>query len=225
MYKRQAIRQREFDLVLLDINLPDGNGFELCKLIKPQHPDTIVIFLTANDQEIDQIRGYEVGAVDYITKPFVIGALQRKIKAMFAMLEHHKPAKDIYDDGRLFLDFSEQTASLNGKPLTLSPMEYKMLNLFRKNPRQVLKMCIRDRDTGFCPLRIMWCAPEHSIFSICRFWEKRQLPANPVKIKGYSDFMIFPQNKKFPINLVFGNIFGKSAGAVSPFPSGEEWRK
>ena len=85
-----AIRQREFDLVLLDINLPDGNGFELCKLIKPQHPDTIVIFLTANDQESDQIRGYEVGAVDYITKPFVIGALQRKIKAMFAMLEHHK---------------------------------------------------------------------------------------------------------------------------------------
>ena len=64
--------------------------------------------------------------MDYITKPFVIGALQRKIKAMFAMLEHHKPAKDIYDDGRLFLDFSEQTASLNGKPLTLSPMEYKM---------------------------------------------------------------------------------------------------
>ena len=104
----EAIRQREFDLVLLDINLPDGNGFELCKLIKPQHPDTILIFLTANDQESNQIRGYEVGAVDYITKPFVIGALQGKIKAMFAMLEHHKPAKDIYDDGRLFLDFSEQ---------------------------------------------------------------------------------------------------------------------
>ena len=135
---RQALEQDAFDLLILDINLPDGNGFELCKLIKPQHPDTIVIFLTANDQESDQIRGYEVGAVDYITKPFVIGALQRKIKAMFAMLEHHKPAKDIYDDGRLFLDFSEQTASLNGKPLTLSPMEYKMLNLFRKNPRQVL---------------------------------------------------------------------------------------
>ena len=134
----QALNSREFDLVLLDINLPDGNGFELCKLIKPQHPDTIVIFLTANDQESDQIRGYEVGAIDYITKPFVIGALQRKIKAMFAMLEHHKPAKDIYDDGRLFLDFSEQTATLNGKALSLSPMEFKMLNLFRKNPKQVL---------------------------------------------------------------------------------------
>ena len=52
-----GICQREFDLVLLDINLPDGNGFELCKLIKPQHPDTIVIFLTANDRESDQIQG------------------------------------------------------------------------------------------------------------------------------------------------------------------------
>ena len=123
----EAIRQREFNLVLLDINLPDGNGFELCKLIKPRHPDTIVIFLTANDQESDQIRGYEVGAVDYITKPFVIGALQRKIKAMFAMLERHKPAKDIYNDGRLFLDFSEQTASLNGKPLTLSLIHISFL--------------------------------------------------------------------------------------------------
>ena len=134
----QALNSREFDLVLLDINLPDGNGFELCKLIKPQHPDTIVIFLTANDQENDQIRGYEVGAVDYITKPFVIGALQRKIKAMLAMLEHHQPAKDIYDDGRLFFNFSEQAATLNGKSLSLSPMEFKMLNLFCKNPKQVL---------------------------------------------------------------------------------------
>lgn len=128
----------EYDLVLLDINLPDGNGYDLCKLIKPEYPDTMVIFLTANDQESDQIRGYEVGAVDYITKPFSIGALQRKISAMFAMLEHHKPAKDIYDDGRLFLDFSEQSASLNGKTLNLSPMEFKMLNLFCKNPKQVL---------------------------------------------------------------------------------------
>ena len=58
----------------------------------------------ANDQESDQIRGYEAGAVDYITKPLSISALQRKIKAMFAMLEHHKPAKDIYEDGSLFLE-------------------------------------------------------------------------------------------------------------------------
>lgn len=129
---------RSYDLVLLDINLPDGDGYDLCRLIKPEHPDTVVIFLTANDQECDQLRGYEAGAVDYITKPFSIGALQRKIHAMFAMLEHHKPAKDLYDDGRLFLDFSEQSATLNGKPIALSSMEYKMLYLFCKNPRRVL---------------------------------------------------------------------------------------
>lgn len=129
---------RSYDLVLLDINLPDGDGYDLCRLIKPEHPDTVVIFLTANDQECDQLRGYEAGAIDYITKPFSIGALQRKIRAMFAMLEHHNPAKDLYDDGRLFLDFSEQSATLNGKPIALSSMEYKMLYLFCKNPRQVL---------------------------------------------------------------------------------------
>lgn len=127
-----------YDLVLLDVNLPEGNGYDICKLIQQEHPETMVIFLTANDQESDQIHGYEVGAVDYITKPFSIGALQRKIKAMFTMLEHHKPAKDIYDDGRLFLDFSEQHATLGGNILNLSAMELKMLNLFRKNPRQVL---------------------------------------------------------------------------------------
>ena len=128
----------EYDLVLLDINLPDGNGYDLCRLVKPEHPDTMVIFLTANDMESDMLRGYELGAEDYVTKPFSIGALQQKISAMFAMLEHHRPTKDIYDDGKLFLDFSEQTASLNGKPMPLSPMEFKMLNLFRKNPKQVL---------------------------------------------------------------------------------------
>ena len=72
----EAIRQREFDLVLLDINLPDGNGFELCKLIKPQHPDTIVIFLTANDQESDQIRGYEVGAVVNTSNPMRLPSVE-----------------------------------------------------------------------------------------------------------------------------------------------------
>lgn len=134
----EALKAKMFDLVLLDINLPDGSGYSLCRLIKPEYPDTVIIFLTANDQERDQLQGYEAGAVDYITKPFSINALRRKISAIFAILEHHKPAKDIYDDGRLFLNFSEQTASLDSRPLSLSAMEFKMLNLFCNNPRQVL---------------------------------------------------------------------------------------
>ena len=133
-----ALQTKVFDLVLLDINLPDGSGYDVCRLIKPEYPDTMVIFLTANDQESDQLRGYAAGAVDYITKPFSIGALQRKISALFALLDGHKPPKDIYDDGRLFLDFAEQAACLNGKPLSLSAMEFKLLDLFCQNPRQVL---------------------------------------------------------------------------------------
>ena len=128
----------DYDLILLDINLPNGNGLDLCKRIKPEHPDTLVIFLTANDQESKQIKGYEAGAVDYITKPFSIMALQRKISAMFAMLERHRLKKDVYDDGSLFLDFSAMAAVLNGKEIALSRFEYKMLNLFCKNPKQVL---------------------------------------------------------------------------------------
>lgn len=134
----EALSRSEYDLALLDINLPDGSGYDLSRLIKPEYPDTLVIFLTANDQESDQIRGYEAGAVDYITKPFSVEALLRKIRAMFAMLEHRGISRDLYDDGRLFLDFSGQSASLHGKPLSLSPMEYKMLRLFCKNPKQVL---------------------------------------------------------------------------------------
>ena len=106
--------------------------------MKQEHKDIMIIFLTANDQECDQLKGYESGAVDYITKPFSIEVLQRKISAMFAMLEYHRPAKDVYNDGRLFLDFSACTATLNGQPLTLTAMEYKMLNLFCKNDNQVL---------------------------------------------------------------------------------------
>ena len=132
------LNKTEYDMILLDINLPDGNGLDLCKLIKPAYPNTLVIFLTANDQEGDQIKGYEAGAVDYITKPFSIAALQKKISAMFAMLENHRFEMDVYDDGRLFLDFSGMTAALNGREIFLSALEYKMLDLFSKNPKHVL---------------------------------------------------------------------------------------
>ncbi len=66
------LRRSAYDLVLLDINLPDGDGYDLCRLVRLQNPDTIVIFLTANDQECDQMKGYDAGAVDYILKSRII---------------------------------------------------------------------------------------------------------------------------------------------------------
>lgn len=127
-----------YDLMLLDIHLPDGSGLDLCRQVKVSHPDMLIIFLTANDQEWDQIQGYDAGAVDYITKPFSILALQRKLKAMFHMLDHRMPKKEVYNDGTLYLDFTGQTACLNGKPLFLSALEFRMLQLFCQNPGRVL---------------------------------------------------------------------------------------
>ena len=76
--------------------------------------------------------------MDYVTKPFSIAALQRKISSMFAMLENHGLKRNVYDNGRLFLDFLGMTASLNGREISLSALEYKTLDLFCKNPRHVL---------------------------------------------------------------------------------------
>ncbi len=163
------LKKRPFDLTLLDVNLPDGSGYDLCRLIKPAQPGTVVIFLTVNDQESDLLRGYEAGAVDYITKPFSVGALQRKIRAMFALLEHHEPGRDLYDDGRLFLDFSEQRASLNGEPLFFSPMEWKVLRLFCRHPRQVL--------TRRQLLEALWDAEEN-------FVEEHTLTSTISRIRG-----------------------------------------
>ena len=125
------------DVVILDLGLPDMDGMKILQGVREWSAMPVIV-VSARTHERDKVEALDLGADDYITKPFSISALQRKIKAMFAMLEHHKPAKDIYEDGSLFLDFSEQFASLNGKPLALSAMEYKMLNLFLKNPKQVL---------------------------------------------------------------------------------------
>lgn len=133
-----ALERDRYDLALLDVNLPDGSGYELCKLIRTVQPEAVVIFLTANDRESDQLRGYELGAVDYITKPFSIAALRRKLQAVFALLERGGPVGSVYDDGSLFLDFAGQRAALRGAALHLSALEYRLLELLCAHPDQVL---------------------------------------------------------------------------------------
>lgn len=132
------LQKSEFDLVLLDINLPDGSGLDFCKELQGRGQNSYIIFLTANDKESDVLKGYEAGGADYITKPFSIAVLCRKIAAIFANMEQHNLIHDLYDDGVLKIDFSEQSASLAGKPLTFTPKEYRTLFLFVKNPRIIL---------------------------------------------------------------------------------------
>ena len=123
------LKETEFDVALLDINLPDGSGLDLCEEIRGRGQHTYIIFITANDKE---------GGADYVTKPFSVTVLCRKVAAVFANLELRTPRHDLFDDGFLKIDFSEQRASLAGEPLDFTPKEYRTLFLFVKNPRIIL---------------------------------------------------------------------------------------
>ncbi|MDC7289155.1 response regulator transcription factor [Blautia schinkii] len=132
------LKQTEYDAALLDINLPDGNGLDLCEEIRGRGQQTYIIFITANDKESDMLKGYEAGGADYITKPFSIAVLCKKVTAVFTNMELRTPRHDLFDDGVLRIDFSEQSASLAGEPLDFTPKEYRTLFLFVKNPRIIL---------------------------------------------------------------------------------------
>lgn len=145
--------KQSYDLIVLDINLPDGNGFDFCREVKAYRPDTAVIFLTANDMESDMLRGYELGADDYVTKPFPMSVFQKKVSALMSRIKK-QIGGDCYDDGTLFINFSEMTATLAGVPLAFTAMEYRMLKVLTKNPRivltrQVLLEKLWDADENF----------------------------------------------------------------------------
>ena len=125
-------------LCLLDIMLPDIDGFEVCRRIRMSNAQVGIIMLTARSQEMDKVTGLMTGADDYVTKPFSVTVLCKKVAAVFANLELRTPRHDLFDDGFLKIDFSEQSASLAGESLDFTPKEYRTLFLFVKNPRIIL---------------------------------------------------------------------------------------
>ena len=147
------IKKQDYDLIVLDINLPDGNGYDFCREAKERHLDTAVIFLTANDMESDMLRGYELGADDYVTKPFHMSVFQKKLVVLLNRIA--KPSGgDCYDDGILFIDFSEMTATVSGEGVVLTPLECRLLKVLTRNPkvvltRQVLLEKLWDIDSNF----------------------------------------------------------------------------
>ncbi|HFL2401309.1 TPA: response regulator transcription factor [Clostridioides difficile] len=132
----KSIFECEFDLIILDINLPDKSGFELCNEIKGNY-NIPIIFLTANDMECDMIKGYELGALDYITKPFNINIFKQKVKAFLNHLTI-KTKQDYYRDGYLEINFSELSANINGNQIIFTPLEYRTLKLLTENPKSIL---------------------------------------------------------------------------------------
>lgn len=150
---KQLFTKNEYHLYVLDINLPDGNGFELCREIKERYENAALIFLTANDMESDMIKGFELGADDYVTKPFPISVFQKKVAALFNRIIKQND-RDIFNDGNLHIDFSEMSAALAGVPVSLTPTEHRTLKILAQNPkivltRQVLLERLWDIDSNF----------------------------------------------------------------------------
>ena len=130
-------RRESFDLIILDWMMPGKSGSEACMEIRT-FSDVPVIMLTAKSEDSDKIMGFACGADDYVTKPFSVTVLCKKVAAVFANLELRTPRHDLFDDGFLKIDFSEQSASLAGESLDFTPKEYRTLFLFVKNPRIIL---------------------------------------------------------------------------------------
>ncbi|WP_394926632.1 response regulator transcription factor [uncultured Robinsoniella sp.] len=135
---RNILKNHTFDLIILDVNLPDGNGFHFIQELK-KFIDTPVIFLTACDLESDAVRGFDLGADDYITKPFSMVLLRRRVAAVIKRCTNTKPENTSqYQDSYLLINFDKPEARIKNQELSLTPTEYKMLKLLTAHPGQLL---------------------------------------------------------------------------------------
>lgn len=136
----QLIQSDHFDLVLLDVNLPDGNGFDLCRIIKQVCPELPVIFLTANDLEQSMLDGFDLGAEDYVTKPFNMQILLRRVEVVLRRANKTVAETVVqqWSDGFLVLNFSALTAQRGEEKLSITPNEYKLLRALTENAGNIL---------------------------------------------------------------------------------------
>lgn len=138
-------RKNTYDLLLLDVTLPDGTGFDVCKAVR--NSSTVpIIFLTASDQEISIVRGLDMGADDYITKPFKLNELLSRIKAILRRSLQFSKADTFLEANGVRVDTAERLVWKNEKPLDLPLVEYKLLCLFMQNPNHLMpREMILDR--------------------------------------------------------------------------------
>jgi DNA-binding response OmpR family regulator len=134
----EMAKKQNPDLIILDIMLPVLNGYEVCKRLRMEGDTTPIIMLTVKDKEVDKVLGLELGADDYVTKPFSLRELMARVKALFRRAEER--TKDIasYSFGKIRLDFRKYEATKKGKKLDLTPLEFRMLKLLIKNKGQVI---------------------------------------------------------------------------------------
>lgn len=127
-----------FDLLLFDVTLPDGNGFTLCEKLREAGNPVPIIFLTASDEETSVIRGLDCGGDDYITKPFKLGELCSRIRALLRRSGMQNSGDGTLRSGELEVNLVEGRVTLGGEPIDFTGAEYRLLCLLLKNSGRVL---------------------------------------------------------------------------------------
>jgi two-component system alkaline phosphatase synthesis response regulator PhoP len=130
------------DLVILDVMMPRMSGLDVCKQLKSRRPAIPIIMLTARGQEIDKVVGLELGADDYVTKPFSIRELLARVKAVLRRVESAPKAKDRYTFGDVEVNLQSCQVSRRGRSLDFSSKEFDLLKYFLSHPGEALT---RDR--------------------------------------------------------------------------------
>ena len=136
----EAVTREKPDLVVLDLNLPKLAGFVVLERIRHQDEQVAVLLLSARQDESDILRGLQLGADDYITKPFRPKELVARVKAILrrSVRTRGRPAPSLYKTGDLILDEATHQVRADGVPVHLSPTEFKLLRHFMANPGRVL---------------------------------------------------------------------------------------
>ncbi len=141
-----CLKEKSYSLLLLDVTLPDGNGMDVCRHVRERDKRVPIIFLTAMDEEVNVIRGLDGGADDYITKPFKLGELCSRIRALLRRSGiSGEDSANRLTSGPLSIDLLGGSASLQDRPLELTVGEYRLLCLLVRNAGQtVLRNTILD---------------------------------------------------------------------------------
>jgi two-component system KDP operon response regulator KdpE len=171
----------EPDVVLLDVSMPRMNGFEVLKAIR-QVSDVPVIMLTARGEDVDQVRGLELGADDYVAKPFSHLALMARIKAALRRAELPPPVQALPDfqAGDLAIHFQNQEVTVAGQPVKLTPVEYKLLYHLVRNVGHLLPhQALLDRVWG----GDYEASPEYLKVFVSRLRAKLRRPDGPEYIE------------------------------------------
>lgn len=133
----KLLKERDFDIVLLDIVMPEADGFQVCRVLR-EEKDTPVIFLTARTAEEDQLRGFQLQADDYVTKPFSLPVLHARVCALLQRYKGKSGSRSILTAKGIQVDLERREVTVDGKQAVMQPKVYGLLVYFLENKNRIL---------------------------------------------------------------------------------------